>query len=259
MGVQFITNCIIGKTISQEQLQAEGFKGIFIASGAGLPNFMNIPGENLVGVMSSNEYLTRVNLMDAANPESDTPVLMGKRVAVIGGGNTAMDSVRTARRLGAERAMIVYRRSEEEMPARIEEVKHAKEEGIEFLTLHNPIEYKGDERGRVTHMVLQKMELGEPDASGRRKPVVIEGAIEEIEVDEVIVSIGVSPNPLIPQSFSGLDVTKWGTIVVNQESMQSAVNHIYAGGDIVRGGATVILAMGDGRKAAAAMDADLKK
>jgi glutamate synthase (NADPH/NADH) small chain len=259
MGVQFITNCIIGKTISQEQLQAEGFKGIFIASGAGLPNFMNIPGENLVGVMSSNEYLTRVNLMDAANPESDTPVFMGKRVAVIGGGNTAMDSVRTARRLGAERAMIVYRRSEEEMPARIEEVKHAKEEGIEFLTLHNPIEYKGDARGRVTHMVLQKMELGEPDASGRRKPVVIEGAIEEIEVDEVIVSIGVSPNPLIPQSFSGLDVTKWGTIVVNQESMQSAVNHIYAGGDIVRGGATVILAMGDGRKAAAAMDADLKK
>jgi glutamate synthase (NADPH/NADH) small chain len=197
--------------------------------------------------------------MDAANPESDTPVFMGKRVAVIGGGNTAMDSVRTARRLGAERAMIVYRRSEEEMPARIEEVKHAKEEGIEFLTLHNPIEYKGDARGRVTHMVLQKMELGEPDASGRRKPVVIEGAIEEIEVDEVIVSIGVSPNPLIPQSFSGLDVTKWGTIVVNQESMQSAVNHIYAGGDIVRGGATVILAMGDGRKAAAAMDADLKK
>lgn len=259
MGVEFITNCIIGKTISQEQLQTDGFNGIFIASGAGLPNFMNIPGENLVGVMSSNEYLTRVNLMDAGNPETDTPVFLGKRVAVIGGGNTAMDSVRTARRLGAERAIIVYRRSEEEMPARIEEIKHAKEEGIEFLTLHNPLEYRGNERGCVTHMILQKMELGEADTSGRRRPVPIKGAIETIEVDEVIVSIGVSPNPLIPQSFSGLEVTKWGTIIVNQESMQSAVNHIYAGGDIVRGGATVILAMGDGRKAAAAMDADLKK
>ena len=170
MGVKFLTNCIIGKTISYEDLHADGFKGIFAASGAGLPNFMNIPGENLIGVMSSNEYLTRVNLMDAANPESDTPVLQGKKVAVIGGGNTAMDSVRTACRLGAERAMIVYRRSEEEMPARLEEVKHAKEEGVEFMTLHNPVEYIGDERGRVKQMRLQKMELGEPDASGRRRP-----------------------------------------------------------------------------------------
>ncbi|MDH6341512.1 glutamate synthase (NADPH/NADH) small chain [Parabacteroides sp. PFB2-12] len=259
MGVKFINNCIVGKTISYEDLHEEGFKGIFVASGAGLPNFMNIPGENLVGVMSSNEYLTRVNLMDAANPESDTPVLMGKHVAVIGGGNTAMDSVRTARRLGAERSMIIYRRSEEEMPARLEEVKHAKEEGIEFMTLHNPIEYIGNESGRVTQMRLQKMELGEPDASGRRRPVPIEGAIETIDVDEVIVSVGVSPNPLIPSAFSGLEVSKWGTIIVDQETMQSALPDVYAGGDIVRGGATVILAMGDGRKAAAAMHARLQQ
>ena len=258
MGVKFISNCIVGKTISYEDLHEEGFKGFFAASGAGLPNFMDIPGENLVGVMSSNEYLTRVNLMDAANPESDTPVLQGKRVAVIGGGNTAMDSVRTARRLGAERAMIVYRRSEEEMPARIEEVKHAKEEGVEFLTLHNPVGYIGDERGRVKQMRLQKMELGEPDASGRRRPVPIEGAIDTIDVDEVIVSVGVSPNPLIPRAFSGLEVSKWGTIVVDQDTMRSALPDVYAGGDIVRGGATVILAMGDGRKAAAAMDASLQ-
>lgn len=254
MGVKFMTNCIVGKTISYDDLHADGFKGIFAASGAGLPNFMNIPGENLVGVMSSNEYLTRVNLMDAANPDSDTPVLQGKKVAVIGGGNTAMDSVRTARRLGAERAMIVYRRSEEEMPARLEEVKHAKEEGVEFMTLHNPVEYLGDERGRVKQMRLQKMELGEPDASGRRRPVPVEGAIETIDVDEVIVSVGVSPNPLIPRAFQGLEVSKKGTIVVNEENMRSVLPDVYAGGDIVRGGATVILAMGDGRKAAAAMD-----
>lgn len=254
MGVKFMTNCIVCKTISYDDLHADGFKGIFAASGAGLPNFMNIPGENLVGVMSSNEYLTRVNLMDAANPDSDTPVLQGKKVAVIGGGNTAMDSVRTARRLGAERAMIVYRRSEEEMPARLEEVKHAKEEGVEFMTLHNPVEYLGDERGRVKQMRLQKMELGEPDASGRRRPVPVEGAIETIDVDEVIVSVGVSPNPLIPRAFQGLEVSKKGTIVVNEENMRSALPDVYAGGDIVRGGATVILAMGDGRKAAAAMD-----
>ena len=258
MGVKFVTNCIVGKTISYDDLHEEGFKGFFAASGAGLPNFMNIPGENLIGVMSSNEYLTRVNLMDAANPESDTPVLQGKKVAVIGGGNTAMDSVRTARRLGAERAMIVYRRSEEEMPARVEEVKHAKEEGVEFMTLHNPNEYIGDERGRVKQMRLQKMELGEPDASGRRRPVAIEGAIDTIDVDEVIVSVGVSPNPLIPRAFSGLEVSKWGTIVVDQDTMRSALPDVYAGGDIVRGGATVILAMGDGRKAAAAMDAGLQ-
>ena len=258
MGVRFEKDCIVGKTISYEDLHTYGFKGIFVASGAGLPNFMNIPGENLVGVMSSNEYLTRLNLMDAANPESDTPVLKGKHVAVIGGGNTAMDSVRTARRLGAERAIIVYRRSEEEMPARLEEVKHAKEEGVEFLTLHTPIEYIGDERGRVRQMRLQKMELGEPDASGRRRPIPIEGAIETVDVDEVIVSVGVSPNPLIPHAFQGLDISKKGTIVVEQDTMRSALPDVYAGGDIVRGGATVILAMGDGRKAAAAMDAQLR-
>jgi len=253
MGVHFVTNCVVGKTISIKDLEDDGFKGIFVASGAGLPRFMNIKGENLVGVMSSNEYLTRVNLMDAANPDSDTPVFKGKKVAVIGGGNTAMDSVRTARRLGAERAMIVYRRSEEEMPARVEEVKHAKEEGIDFMTLHNPIEYIGNEQGRVTHMVLQVMELGEPDASGRRSPIEIPGKTELIEVDEVVVSVGVSPNPLIPQSVSGLEVTKWGTVVVNNDTMQSAVPIIFAGGDIVRGGATVILAMGDGRRAAKSM------
>jgi len=254
MGVHFITNCVVGKTIAIKDLEDDGFKGIFVASGAGLPRFMNIKGENYVGIMSSNEYLTRVNLMDAASTDSDTPVFKGKKVAVIGGGNTAMDSVRTARRLGAERAMIVYRRSEEEMPARLEEVKHAKEEGIDFLTLHNPIEYLGNEQGRVTHMRLQVMELGEPDASGRRSPVEVPGKTELVEVDEVVVSVGVSPNPLIPQSVAGLEVTKWGTVVVNNDTMQSAVPIIFAGGDIVRGGATVILAMGDGRKAAAAMD-----
>lgn len=258
MGVKFINNCIVGKTISYEDLHADGFKGIFAASGAGLPNFMNIPGENLIGVMSCNEFLTRVNLMDASDPESDTPVAMGKKVAVIGAGNTAMDAVRTAKRLGAEKAMIVYRRSEEEMPARIEEVKHAKEEGIEFHTLHNPLRYEGDEKGHVQRMLLQKMELGEPDASGRRKPISIEGATEWFDVDEVIVSVGVSPNPLIPATFKGLQISKWGTIIVNQETMQSDLPDVYAGGDIVRGGATVILAMGDGRKAAAAMDKALR-
>ncbi|MDR1257951.1 MAG: NADPH-dependent glutamate synthase [Tannerellaceae bacterium] len=258
MGVTFVNNCIIGKTLTYEDLRADGFKGIFAAGGAGLPNFMNIPGENLIGVMSSNEYLTRVNLMDAANPESDTPVLTGRRVAVIGGGNTAMDSVRTARRLGAERAIIVYRRSQEEMPARLEEVKHAREEGVEFLTLHNPIEYLGDDKGRVRQMRLQKMALGEPDASGRRRPVVIEGEIETIDVDAVIVSVGVSPNPLIPGTFSGLEVTPRGAVAVDETTLRTALPDVYAGGDIVRGGATVILAMGDGRRAAAAMDAAIK-
>ena len=252
MGVHFEKDCIIGKTITVEQLEAEGYKGVFIASGAGLPNFMNIPGENSTGIFSSNEYLTRVNLMDASNPETDTPVIFGKRVAVIGGGNTAMDSVRTALRLGAERAMIIYRRSEEEMPARLEEVKHAKEEGVEFLTLHNPIEYIADEKGRVKQVVLQKMELGEPDASGRRSPVAIPGATETIDIDMAIVAVGVSPNPIVPTSVKGLELGRKNTIAVNDD-MQSNIPTIYAGGDIVRGGATVILAMGDGRHAAAAM------
>ena len=258
LGVTFVKDCIVGKTISVDDLKADGFQGIFVASGAGLPNFMNIPGENSINIMSSNEYLTRVNLMDAANPESDTPVAFGKRVAVIGGGNTAMDSVRTAKRLGAEKAMIIYRRSEQEMPARLEEVKHAKEEGVEFLTLHNPIEYKADEKGRVKQVVLQKMELGEPDASGRRSPVPIPGVIETLDIDLAIVSVGVSPNPIVPHSIPGLELGRKGTIAVN-ENMESSIPMIYAGGDIVRGGATVILAMGDGRRAAAAMHQQLAK
>ena len=256
LGVTFVKDCIVGKTISVDDLKADGFQGIFVASGAGLPNFMNIPGENSINIMSSNEYLTRVNLMDAANPESDTPVAFGKRVAVIGGGNTAMDSVRTAKRLGAEKAMIIYRRSEQEMPARLEEVKHAKEEGVEFLTLHNPIEYLADEKGRVKQVVLQKMELGEPDASGRRSPVPIPGATETLDIDLAIVSVGVSPNPIVPHSIPGLELGRKGTIAVN-ENMESSIPMIYAGGDIVRGGATVILAMGDGRRAAAAMHRQL--
>jgi glutamate synthase (NADPH/NADH) small chain len=253
IGVRFVTNCVIGKTIGYETLLAEGYKGIFVAGGAGLPNFMNISGENLVGVMSSNEYLTRVNLMDAANPESDTPVRTGKCVAVVGGGNTAMDSVRTALRLGAERAIIIYRRSEEEMPARLEEIRHAKEEGVEFMTLCNPIEYIGDESGAVRQIRIQRMRLGEPDASGRRAPVPIADAVETIDTDVVIVSIGVSPNPLIPKAFSGLEVSRRGTIVVQPDTLCSSLPDVYAGGDIVRGGATVILAMGDGRQAAASM------
>ena len=258
LGVQFHTDTIIGKTISIQELEEQGFKGIFVGSGAGLPRFMNIPGENLNGVMSSNEYLTRVNLMDASNPSTDTPILYGKNVAIIGGGNTAMDAVRTAKRLGAERAMIIYRRSEDEMPARIEEVHHAKQEGIEFMTLHNPIEYHADENGRVCEAVLQVMELGEPDESGRRSPVPVEGKTVTIPVDLVIVAVGVSPNPLIPSSVEGLEISKKGTIVVN-EGMQSNLPMIFAGGDIVRGGATVILAMSDGRKAAAAMHEYLSK
>jgi glutamate synthase (NADPH/NADH) small chain len=252
LGVQFMTDTIVGKTIGIDDLQAEGYQAVFVGSGAGLPRFMGIPGENLNGVLSCNEYLTRVNLMHAASQESDTPVLKAKHVAVIGGGNTAMDAVRTAKRLGAERAMVIYRRSEEEMPARIEEVRHAKEEGVEFMTLHNPIEYHADENGRVKEAVLQVMELGEPDESGRRSPVPVEGKTITIPVDEVIVSVGVSPNPLIPSSVEGLEVSRKGTIVVNDQ-MQSSIPMLFAGGDIVRGGATVILAMADGRKAAKAM------
>lgn len=254
MGVHFETDCIVGKTISIEQLEAEGFNGIFVGSGAGLPNFMDIPGENLINIMSSNEYLTRVNLMDAANPTTDTPMNFGKRVMVVGGGNTAMDSCRTAKRLGAE-VTIVYRRSEAEMPARLEEVKHAREEGIEFLTLHNPIEYIGDENGAVRQAVLEVMRLGEPDASGRRRPEPT-GETKTIDVDQVIVAIGVSPNPLVPKSVEGLELGRKNTIVVD-DTMRSSRHDLFAGGDIVRGGATVILAMGDGRRAAENMDRQL--
>ncbi len=257
MGVKFITDCVIGKTLAYNDLVEMGFRGVFVASGAGLPRFMGIPGENFVGVMSSNEYLTRVNLMGAGRPGWATPVIQGKRVAVVGGGNTAMDSCRTAKRMGAEEVYIVYRRSEAEMPARVEEVRHAKEEGITFLTLHNPVEYLADENGRVRAMRLQRMELGEPDASGRRSPVPVEGDIVEVPVDEVIVSVGVSPNPLIPNSVEGLEVTRRGTLAVDDDTLCTSIPMLYAGGDIVRGGATVILAMGDGRKAAAAMASKL--
>ena len=256
MGVHFQTDCIVGKTITVEQLEESGFKGIFVGSGAGLPNFMNIPGENAINILSSNEYLTRVNLMNAADPLSDTPINLGKKVIVVGGGNTAMDSCRTAKRLGAD-VTLVYRRSESEMPARLEEVKHAKEEGINFLCLHNPIEYKADEKGAVCQAVLQVMELGEPDASGRRSPVPVEGKTVTMDVDQVIVAVGVSPNPLVPKSIEGLELGRKNTIAVNDD-MQSSRPTVFAGGDIVRGGATVILAMGDGRRAAAAMDRKLK-
>ena len=252
IGVNFVKDCIVGKTITVQDLEKEGYKAIFVASGAGLPNFMGIPGENSVGIMSSNEYLTRVNLMDASNPASDTPIVRAKSVMVVGGGNTAMDSCRTAKRLGAEKVFIAYRRSEAEMPARLEEVKHAKEEGIEFLTLHNPIEYIADEKGNVTQVKLQVMELGEPDASGRRSPIPVEGKIVTRDIDMAIVAVGVSPNPLVPKSVEGLELGRKNTIAVN-EQMQSSIPTIFAGGDIVRGGATVILAMGDGRRAAAAM------
>ena len=256
MGVHFTTDCIVGKTITVDQLESEGYKGIFVGSGAGLPNFMNIPGENVINIMSSNEYLTRVNLMDAANPLTDTPMNLGKKVVVVGGGNTAMDSCRTAKRLGAE-VTLVYRRSEAEMPARLEEVKHAKEEGINFLTLHNPKEYLADENGAVKAAVLDVMQLGEPDASGRRSPVATGNAIT-IDCDQVIVAVGVSPNPLVPNSIQGLQLGRKKTISVD-EAMKSSCDSIYAGGDIVRGGATVILAMGDGRRAALNMDEALKK
>lgn len=256
MGVHFLTDCIIGKTLSIEELKEKDFKGIFVGSGAGLPNFMGIPGENAINIMSSNEYLTRINLMDAANAIADTPINLGKKVMVVGGGNTAMDSCRTAKRLGAD-VTLVYRRSEAEMPARLEEVKHAKEEGIHFMCLHNPIEYLTDERGAVSAAVLQVMQLGEPDASGRRSPVPVEGQTVTIEVDQVVVAVGVSPNPLVPKSIQGLELGRKNTIVVNDQ-MQSSRSEIYAGGDIVRGGATVILAMGDGRRAAANMDMQLR-
>ena len=256
MGVRFYTDVIVGKTISVDELQEQGFKGIFVGSGAGLPNFMSIAGENLINIMSSNEYLTRVNLMNAASKTTDTPINPAKSVLVVGGGNTAMDSCRTAKRLGAD-VTLVYRRSEAEMPARLEEVKHAKEEGIRFLTLHNPIEYIGDENGAVKQAVLAVMELGEPDASGRRSPVDT-GKRITIDVDQVIVAVGVSPNPLVPKSIEGLELGRKNTIVVGDD-MQSSRASIYAGGDIVRGGATVILAMGDGRRAAANMDAQLSQ
>jgi len=258
MGVKFVTDFIVGKTATIDDLKEEGFVAFFIASGAGLPNFMNIPGENFSGIQSANEFLTRVNLMGGADDRFDTPVHAGKNVVIIGGGNTAMDSVRTAKRLGADNAMIIYRRSQEEMPARAEEIKHAIEEGIEFITLTTPIEYFADENGHVNKMRVQKMGLGEPDDSGRRRPMPIEGSEYDIEVDSVIIAVGVSSNPIIQKSMPELEVTKWNTIKVD-DNMMTSIPGLFAGGDIVRGGATVILAMGDGRKAAAGIDAYAQK
>jgi glutamate synthase (NADPH/NADH) small chain len=260
LGVEFRMSFVVGKTASLDDLRKAGYAAFFIGTGAGLPNFMKVPGENLVGVYSANEYLTRVNLMRAyAFPEYDTPVFPGRRAAVIGGGNVAMDSVRTAKRLGAERAVIIYRRSRTEMPARIEEIKHAEEEGIEFHFLTTPIRYIGDEAGHVKAMECLRMELGEPDASGRRRPVPVAGSEFTTEVDLVVVAVGQSPNPLILQTTEGLKAGKWGNVEADMETMATSLPGVYAGGDIVRGGATVILAMGDGRIAAAEMDAYLKK
>lgn len=251
MGVEFVKDCYVGKSISYQDLQDAGYKGIYVATGAGKPRFMGIPGENLPGVMTANEYLIRLNLLGPDTMGRNMLSLRGKRVAVIGGGNTAIDAVRYARRMGAEHAMIVYRRSTEEMPARLEEVRHATEEGVEFLTLRNPLKYNADEKGFLKSMVLQKMALGEPDDSGRRSPVAIEGETEEIPVDIVVVSVGYLPNP--PESMPWLNMTSQGSIIVDEDSMKSSASSIYAGGDIVRGPSTVIVAMGDGRRAAKSM------
>ncbi|HNZ65275.1 MAG TPA: NADPH-dependent glutamate synthase [Smithella sp.] len=254
LGVKIETNFVIGRTKTIDELFAEGFQAVFIGVGAGAPVFMNIPGENLMGIYSANEYLTRSNLMKAyLFPEYDTPIVRGKKVAVVGGGNVAMDSVRTALRLGAEKAMIVYRRTEVEMPARKEEVHHAQEEGVEFLMLHNPVEYIGNEAGWVTGMKCIRMELGEPDASGRRSPVPIKGSEFVIDVDTVVVAVGTMANPIVPATTTGLETNKKGYILTKDESGRTSREGIYAGGDIVTGSATVILAMGAGRKAAQAI------
>jgi glutamate synthase (NADPH/NADH) small chain len=255
MGVQFKMNTVIGKIRTvKELLEVDGFDTVFVGSGAGLPNFMNIPGENLNGVYSANEYLTRSNLMKAyLFPQYDTPVARGKRVATLGAGNVAMDSSRTALRLGAEESIIVYRRSRDEMPARGEEIHHAGEEGVDFELLTNPVRLIGDDNGCVRAMECVRMKLGEPDDSGRRRPQVIEGSNFEIEVDTVVVSIGNSPNPLIPATTPELEISKWGTINADEETGLTTMKDVYAGGDVVTGAATVILAMGAGRKAAKAM------
>ena len=258
LGVEFRTDMVIGRSQTIEELMGEdGYEAVFIGVGAGLPWFMNIPGENLVGVYSANEFLTRVNLMKAYKfPEFDSPMLdcRGKNVAVMGGGNTAMDAVRISLRLGAENAYIVYRRSEVEMPARVEEVHHAKEEGVQFLMLTNPTEMIGDDQGRLTGMRCIKMELGEPDSSGRRRPVPIEGSEYILDVDVAVIAIGNGSNPLIHQTSPDIAVNKWGNITVDGDTMKTSKNGVFAGGDIVTGGATVILAMGAGRKAARAID-----
>jgi len=260
LGVELKTNFVVGMTATLEDLKEEGYDAFFIGTGAGLPNFMRIPGENLIGVYSANEYLTRVNLMRAfAFPEYDTPVYKSRKAVVLGGGNVAMDAVRTAKRLGAEEATIVYRRSRVEMPARVEEVHHAEEEGIRFHFLTAPTRFLGDDKGRIKAMECIRMELGEPDASGRRRPIPIEGSEFIMEADMAVVAIGNSPNPLIPQTTPGLKVGKWGNLEVNWETMETSMEGVWAGGDIVRGGATVILAMGDARVAARSMDEYLRR
>jgi glutamate synthase (NADPH/NADH) small chain len=259
LGVKIETNMVIGRILSLDELMDEGYEAIFVGSGAGLPSFMNIPGENLNGVYSANEFLTRVNLMKAYKyPESDTPVKVGKNVAVIGGGNVAMDAARCAKRLGAENVYIIYRRSEDELPARREEVHHAKEEGIEFKLLTNPSRILGTEKGWVSSIECLSMELGEPDASGRRRPVEVKGSEHTIDVDIIIVAIGTSPNPLIKMTTPGLKVQKWGGIIVDEDTGATSRECVYAGGDAVTGSATVILAMGAGKKAAAAIDEFIK-
>jgi len=254
MGVDFQTNIVVGKTVTIDELmEEEGYDAVFVATGAGLPRFMNIPGEHLGGVYSANEFLTRVNLMKAYRPEEyDQPVYdcRGRNVAVIGGGNTAMDAVRSALRLGAKTATIVYRRSEEEMPARIEEVHHAKDEGVQFKTLTNPVEFLGDDRGYLTAMRCIRMELGEPDDSGRRRPVPVAGSEFDMPVDVAIISVGTGANPLVQSTTPALETNKWGYIVVDEDTMRTSKRGVFAGGDIVSGAATVILAMGAGRQAA---------
>ena len=260
LGVKVETNMVIGRVLSIDELMDDyGFESVFIGSGAGLPRFMNIPGENLCGVYSANEFLTRTNLMKAYKDDSTTPIMHAKKVAVVGGGNVAMDAARCAKRLGAEEVYIVYRRSEEELPARKEEVEHAKEEGIIFKLLNNPVEILGNEDEFVTGMKCIKMELGEPDASGRRKPIAKEGSNFELPVDTVIMSIGTSPNPLIRRTTPGLDTNKRGCLVVNEDTMQTTREGVYAGGDAVTGAATVILAMGAGKQAAQSIDEYLSK
>ena len=254
LGVDVQTNMVIGRVLSIDELLEQGYEAVFIGSGAGLPRFMNIPGENLKGVYSANEFLTRVNLMKAYQPGSDTPIEHAKRVAVVGGGNVAMDAARCAKRLGAEEVFIVYRRSEKELPARAEEVEHAKEEGIVFHPLNNPTQILGDENGNVKGMECIRMELGEPDASGRRRPVEVPGSQFTLDVDCVIMAIGTSPNPLIKSTTQGLETQKWGGIIVNEETGLTSREGVYAGGDAVTGAATVILAMGAGKTAATAID-----
>ena len=261
LDVDFQTNFVVGVTKTIDELMDEGYDAVFIGVGAGLPYFMNIEGEDLIGIYSANEFLTRVNLMKAYKfPAYDTPVFncRDKVVAVIGGGNTAMDSVRTAKRLGAKKAYIIYRRSEEELPARAEEVHHAKEEGVEFKLLHSPVEFNGDEEGWLHSVKLQKMELGEPDDSGRRRPVPIAGEVFDMDIDMAVIAIGNGSNPIIRKTTPDLDFNKWGNIIVDEESMQTSKTGVYAGGDIVSGGATVILAMGAGRSAAKSINAYLE-